>query len=62
MKMPNRKIMHSHPNLLGTNTKASLLQIRLSDWDKSKLEVLAKQANISMSEWVRRAILKGERL
>jgi hypothetical protein len=41
---------------MGPNTKTSLLQIRLSDWDKSKLEVLAKQANISMSEWVRRAI------
>jgi predicted transcriptional regulator len=44
---------------MGPNTKTSLLQIRLSDNDKAKLEKLAIQANISMSEWIRRAIENG---
>ena len=37
-------------------TKRTVMQLRLSDEDKHRLDILAVLAGVSMSEWVRRQI------
>jgi len=40
--------------------KTTILTIRVTPNDKRKLEELARKAKITMSEWIRRAINKGD--